>query len=165
MTNEKIIEEIWHLVYEYKINEKVESTLKELKNKNPNMSYLDRLTKSYNLHKPKERDLLKLCGEYDEYYCEFKGGKWIWLENFNYIEKEEGTFKSKKRGYIEGKQSELMRVLEEYETITKISLYDDNEFGVHIPKNEFEEKLYYSKKMNQKEIIVMIQEEIQRLKS
>jgi len=53
MTNEKIIEEIWHLVYEYKINEKVESTLKELKNKNPNMSYLDRLTKSYNLHKPK----------------------------------------------------------------------------------------------------------------
>ena len=116
-------------------------------------------------YKPKERDLLKLSGEYDEYYCEFKGGKWIWLENFNYIEKEEGTFKSKKRGYIEGKQSELMRVLEEYETITKISLYDDNEFGVYIPKNEFEEKLYYSKKMNQKEIIVMIQEEIQRLKS
>lgn len=56
-----------------------------------------------------------------------------------------------------------MRVLEEYETITKISLYDDNEFGVHIPKNEFEEKLYYSKKMNQKEIIVMIQEEIKRI--
>ena len=55
MTNEKIIEEIWHLVYEYKINEKVESTLKELKNKNPNMSYLDRLTKSYNLHKPKNK--------------------------------------------------------------------------------------------------------------
>tara|TARA_B110000971_G_C19839059_1_gene421681 strand:- start:54 stop:617 length:564 start_codon:yes stop_codon:yes gene_type:complete len=113
-------------------------------------------------YKPKERDLLKLCGEYDEYYFEFKGGKWIWLENFNYIGKDDGTFKSKKRGYIEGKQSELMRVLEEYKTITKISLYDDNDFGVRIPKNEFEEKLY-SKKINQKEVIKMIQEEIDRL--
>ena len=114
---------------------------------------------------PTERDLLKLSGEYDEYYCEFKGGKWIWLENFTYLEKKNGEYRNKIKGYIEGSQSELMRVLEEYETITKISLYDDNEFGVHIPKNEFEEKLYYSKKMNQKEIIVMIQEEIQRLKS
>ena len=58
-----------------------------------------------------------------------------------------------------------MNVLDEYHTLTKISLYESDDFGVHLPKNEFEEKLYYSKKMNQKEIIVMIQEEIQRLKS
>ena len=40
---------------------------------------------------PKERDLLKLCGEYDEYYCEFKEGKWIWLENFTYLEKRSSS--------------------------------------------------------------------------
>ena len=58
-----------------------------------------------------------------------------------------------------------MRVLEEYETITKISLYDDNEFGVYIPKNEFEEKLYYSKKMNQKELIELMRKEIDNIRS
>ena len=115
-------------------------------------------------YKPKERDLLKLCGEFDEYYCEFKGGKWIWLENFTYIEKKSGEYRNKTKGYIEGLQSKLMNVLDEYHTLTKISLYESDDFGVHLPKNEFEEKLYYSKKMNQKKIIVMIQEEIQRLK-
>ena len=112
---------------------------------------------------PKERDLLKLCGEYDEYYCEFNEGKWRWLENFQYEGKRSGTFKSKKKGFIEGKQSNLMKVLNEYETITKTSLYRNDDFWFFEPKNEFEEKLYFSKKMNQKEIIEMIQEEIQKI--
>ena len=32
-------------------------------------------------YNPEERDLLKLYGEYDEYYCEYTDGKWKWLEN------------------------------------------------------------------------------------
>ena len=114
---------------------------------------------------PTERDLLKLCGEYDEYYCEFKGGKWIWLENFTYLEKKDGEYRNKTKGYIEGSQSKLMDVLDEYHTLTNTSLYRNDDFWVFEPKNEFEEKLYFSKKMNQKEIIGMIQEEIQRLNS
>ena len=113
---------------------------------------------------PKERDLLKLCGEYDEYYCEFKGGKWIWLENFTYLEKKDGEYRNKTKGYIEGSQSKLMDVLDEYNTLTNTSLYRNDDFWVFEPKNEFEEKLYTTK-LNQKEIIGMIQEEIQRLKS
>ena len=58
-----------------------------------------------------------------------------------------------------------MDVLDEYYTITNTSLYRNDDFWFFEPKNEFEEKLYYSKKMNQKEIIEMIQEEIERLKS
>ena len=112
---------------------------------------------------PQEKDLLKLCGEYDEYYCEFNEGKWRWLENFQYEGKRSGIFKSKKKGYIEGKQSNLMKVLNEYEILTKTSLYESNDFGFSIPKNEFEKKLYTTK-LNQKEIIEMIQEEIERLK-
>lgn len=114
---------------------------------------------------PKERDLLKLCGEYDEYYCEFKGGKWRWLENFEYLGKKSGKFRNKLKGYIDGLQSKLMDVLDEYETITKTSLYRNNDYWFFEPKNDFEEKLYYSKKMNQKEIIEMIQEEIEKLTS
>lgn len=113
---------------------------------------------------PKERDLLKLYGEYDEYYCEFREGKWRWLEDFEYIGKESGNFRNKKKGYIGGSQSKLMDVLDEYETITKTPLYRNDEFWFFEPKNEFERKLYRSNKMNQKEIIQMIQEEIQRIK-
>ena len=43
-------------------------------------------------YRPQQSDLLKLYGEFDEYYCEFNNGKWVWLENFDYIEKEEGKF-------------------------------------------------------------------------
>ena len=114
---------------------------------------------------PTERDLLKLSGEYDEYYCEFKGGKWIWLENFTYLEKKDGEYRNKTKGYIEGSQSKLMDVLNEYHIVTNTSLYESDDFGFFEPKNEFEKKLYFSKKMNQKEIIEMIQEEIQRLNS
>ena len=114
---------------------------------------------------PTERDLLKLSGEYDEYYCEFKGGKWIWLENFTYLEKKDGEYRNKTKGYIEGSQSKLMDVLDEYHTVTNTSLYRNDDFWFFEPKNEFKKKLYFSKKMNQKEIIEMIQEEIQRLNS
>ena len=116
-------------------------------------------------YNPKERDLLKLCGEYDEYYCEFKGGKWRWLENFEYLGKKSSNYRNKLKGYIDGSQSKLMDVLDEYHTLTNTSLYRNDDFWFFEPKNEFEEKLYYSKKMNQKEIIEMIQEEIERLKS
>ena len=58
-----------------------------------------------------------------------------------------------------------MDVLDEYHTLTNTSLYRNDDFWFFEPKNEFEEKLYYSKKTNQKEIIEMIQEEIKRLKS
>ena len=57
-----------------------------------------------------------------------------------------------------------MNVLYEYHTLTKISLYESDDFGVHLPKNEFEEKLY-TEKLNQKEIIELIQKEIKRLES
>lgn len=114
---------------------------------------------------PKERDLLKLCGEYDEYYCEFKEGKWRWLENFEYLGKKRGKYINKQKGYIDGSQSKLMKVLDEYETITKTSLYRNDDFWFFEPKNEFEEKLYYLKKMNQKEIIELIQKEIKRLEN
>ena len=77
---------------------------------------------------PTERDLLKLCGEYDEYYCEFKGGKWIWLENFKYLEKKDGEYRNKTKGYIEGSQSKLMDVLDEYHTVTNTSLYRNHDF-------------------------------------
>ena len=113
---------------------------------------------------PQENDLLKLCGEYDEYYLEYQLGKWRWLENFQYEGKRSGTFKSKKKGYIEGKQSILMKVLNEYETLTKTSLYESDELGFSILKNEIEKKLFTTK-LNKKEIIEMIQEEIVKIKS
>ena len=116
-------------------------------------------------YKHQQSDLLKLCGEFDEYYCEFKGGKWIWLENFTYLEKKDGEYRNKTKGYIEGSQSKLMDVLDEYHTVTNTSLYRNDDFWFFEPKNEFEKKLYFSKKMNQKEIIEMIQEEIERLNS
>ena len=114
---------------------------------------------------PNERDLLKLCGEYDEYYCEFKGGKWRWLETFEYLGKKSGKYKNKKKGYIDGLQSKLMDVLDEYNTLTNTSLYRNDDFWVFEPKNDFEKKLYLSEKKNQKEIIEMIKGEIKRLKS
>ena len=113
---------------------------------------------------PQENDLIKLCGEYDEYYLEFESGKWRWLENFQYEGKRNGAFKSKKKGYIEGKQSELMKALNEYETLTQTSLYECDDFGFSIPKNEFEKKLY-TEKLNQKNIVELLQREIKRLKS
>jgi hypothetical protein len=115
-------------------------------------------------YNPNERDLLKLCGTYDEYYCEFRGGKWRWLEDFQYIGKKSGNYRNKKKGYIKSSRSELIKVLDEYESITKTSLYRNDDYWVFVPKNDFEKELYYSKKMNQKEIIEMIQEEIQRIK-
>jgi len=114
---------------------------------------------------PKERDLLKLCGKYDEYYFEFKGGKWRWLETFEYLGKKSGKYKNKKRGFIKSSRSKLIKVLDEYETITKIPLYRNDDFWSFEPKNDFEKKLYFSEKKNQKEIIEMIKDEIQRLKS
>ena len=115
-------------------------------------------------YNPEERDLLKLYGEYDEYYCEYTDGKWKWLENFEYVGKEEGKFKNKSKGYIEGSKSKLMEVLNEYQKLTKSNLYRTENFGIIEPKNEFEEKLFFSNIFNQKEVIKLIEEEIDRIK-
>jgi len=114
-------------------------------------------------YSPKEKDLLKLCGEYDEYYLEYQMGKWRWLENFEFEGKKSGNFKSRKRGCIKGPRSKLMDVLDEYETITKTSLYRNYDFWFFEPKNEFEKELYSGKK-TQKDIIQMIEKEIKRIK-
>ena len=115
-------------------------------------------------YNPEERDLLKLYGEYDEYYCEYTDGKWKWLENFEYVGKEEGKFKNKSKGYIEGSKSKLTEVLNEYQKLTKSNLYRTENFGIIEPKNEFEEKLFFSNRFNQKEVIKLIEEEIDRIK-
>lgn len=117
-------------------------------------------------YSPTEGDLLKLCGDFDEYYCEFRGGKWVWLDYFEYIERKDGKFKNKNRGVIEGSRSKLMVLLDEYENLTNTNLYRNHDHWFIEPKNDFEQKLYYSKKkMSQKEVIEMIQEEIKRLRS
>ena len=115
-------------------------------------------------YNPEERDLLKLYGEYDEYYCEYTDGKWKWLENFEYVGKEEGKFKNKSKGYIEGSKSKLTEVLNEYQKLTKSNLFRTENFGIIEPKNEFEEKLFFSNRFNQKEVIKLIEEEIDRIK-
>ena len=113
---------------------------------------------------PKEKDLLKLCGKYDEYYCEFINGKWVWLENFDFFGKKNNKFKNKSKGYIEGSKSKLMEVLSEYQKLTKSNLYRTEYEGMIEPKNEFEEKLFFTNKCNQKEVIKLIEEEIDRIK-
>ena len=114
---------------------------------------------------PKEKDLLKLCGEFDEYYCEFINGKWVWLENFDFSGKKKSKFKNKSKGYIEGSKSKLMEVLNEYQKLTKSNLYRTEDFGMIEPKNDFEKKLYFTSKRTNKELIQFIEEEVQRLKS
>ena len=114
-------------------------------------------------YSPHERDLLKLCGKYDEYYCEFINGKWVWLENFDFFGKKNNKFKNKSKGYIEGSKSKLMEVLSEYQKLTKSNLYRTEYEGMIEPKNEFEEKLFYTKRTN-KELIQFIEEEIDRIK-
>ena len=115
-------------------------------------------------YSPHERDLLKLCGKYDEYYCEFINGKWVWLENFDFFGKKDNKFKNKSKGYIEGSKSKLMEVLSEYQKLTKSNLYRTEYEGMIEPKNEFEEKLLFSNRFNQKEVIKLIEEEIDRIK-
>lgn len=117
-------------------------------------------------YKPSEGDLLKLCGEFDEYYCEFNGGKWRWLELYEYFENKDGEYKNKREGIIEGSRSQLTELLNEYESITKTNLYRNDDVWFFTPDNEFEQTLYYSKKkMSQKEVMQMIQIEIRRLRS
>jgi len=114
-------------------------------------------------YNPKEKDLLKLCGEYDEHYCEYINGKWMWLDNFDYSGKNDCKFQNKTKGYIEGSKSKLMELLDEYEKLTKITLYKDDEYFHFPPKKNFEEKLFFSKRTN-KELIQFIEEEIDRIK-
>ena len=116
-------------------------------------------------YSPHERDLLKLCGEYDKYYCEYINGKWGWLENFDFSGKKKSKFKNKSKGYIEGSKSKLMEVLNEYQKLTKSNLYRTEDFGMIEPKNDFEKKLYFTSKRTNKELIQFIEEEVQRLKS
>ena len=115
-------------------------------------------------YSPNERDLLKLCGKYDEYYCEYINGKWVWLENFDFFGKKEGKFKNKSKGYIKGSKSKLTEVLNEYQKLTQTNLYKTIDFGMIEPKNEFEETLYFSSKRNQRELIQLIEVEIDRIK-
>ena len=57
-----------------------------------------------------------------------------------------------------------MEVLNEYQKLTKSNLYRTENFGIIEPKNEFEEKLHFSNRFNQKEVIKLIKEEIDRIK-
>jgi hypothetical protein len=112
---------------------------------------------------PQRNDLLKLCGEFDEYYCEFTDNKWVWLENFEFIEKKSGNFKLKRKGYIEG--SKLMVLLDEYKELTNTQLYRNDDFNGFIDlENNFEEYLFDSKQWNENELIKLIEVEIRRLK-
>lgn len=113
-------------------------------------------------YSPQKGDLLKLCGEFDEYYLEFENGKWNWIENFDYISKNYGKFQNKKRGYVEGTESKLIQVIKEYDKLTNSTLYRNDEFGYLEPKNDFEKELYNSDvKRSQKELIELIQKEIE----
>ena len=56
-------------------------------------------------------------------------------------------------------------MLDEYETVTKTYLYRKDDYWAFEPKNDFEEKLYYSKKMSQKDLIGLISDEIVRIKN
>ena len=84
--------------------------------------------------------------------------------NFDYVGKEEGKFKNKSKGYIKGSKSKLTEVLNEYQKLTQTNLYRTLDFGMIEPKNEFEETLYFSSKRNQRELIQLIEEEIDRIK-
>ena len=57
-----------------------------------------------------------------------------------------------------------MEVLNEYQRLTKSNLYRTENFGIIEPKNEFEEKLFFTNRFNQKEVIELIEEEIDRIK-
>lgn len=116
---------------------------------------------------PINGDLLKLCGDYDEYYCEFKNGKWKWLKNFEYLGKSYLNFKSRKRGYFAGSNSKLTEVLEKYFKLTGLVLYRGSEIGIPGPEriNEFERNTLYSKQWNQKELIRLIEHEINRIEN
>ena len=57
-----------------------------------------------------------------------------------------------------------MEVLSEYQKLTKSNLYRTEYEGIIEPKNEFEEKLHFSNRFNQKEVIKLIKEEIDRIK-
>lgn len=117
-------------------------------------------------YRPQQSDLLKLCGEFDEYYCEFDNGKWVWLENFHYIGKDESKFNKKLKGFIDGSKSKLMVLLDEYNKITKTQLYrNDNFNGFLDTQNSFEDYLFGSKQWSEKEMIELIEGEIKRLKT
>ena len=57
-----------------------------------------------------------------------------------------------------------MEVLSEYQKLTKSNLYRTEYEDIIEPKNEFEEKLHFSNRFNQKEVIKLIKEEIDRIK-
>ena len=54
--------------------------------------------------------------------------------------------------------------MNEYQKLTQTNLYKTLDFGMIEPKNEFEETLYFSSKRNQRELIQLIEEEIDRIK-
>lgn len=56
-----------------------------------------------------------------------------------------------------------MEVLSEYQKLTKSNLYRTEYEGMIEPKNEFEEKLFFTKRTS-KELIQYIEEEIDRIK-
>ena len=78
--------------------------------------------------------------------------------------KDDGKFKNKSKGYIEGSKSKLTEVLIEYKKLTNSNLYRTPDFDIIDPQNDFEKKLFFSKKVNQKEIIELIEEEIKKIK-
>ena len=99
------------------------------------------------------------------YYCEFDNGKWVWLENFHYIGKDESKFNKKLKGFIDGSKSKLMVLLDEYNKITNTQLYRNDDFnGFLDTQNNFEDYLFDSKQWSEKEMIELIEGEIRRLK-
>ena len=110
---------------------------------------------------PKEKDLLVLRGEYESYFLEYNNNKWNWIDEYEFIQSGENVFRNELCGPIEGARSELKKVIKEYENLTGKKLYR-NLFRSG-PKDEFEEKLLSLKGLNQKKLISIIKERIEKI--
>ena len=75
-------------------------------------------------------------------------------------------FKKKFKGFIDGSKSNLMVLLDEYKELTNTQLYRNDDFNGFIdPQNNFEDYLFNSKQWKEKEIIALIEKEIDRIKN
>jgi hypothetical protein len=113
---------------------------------------------------PNDGDLLKLVGDRDQFYCEFNKGKWKWVEVWEYLGLKHGGFKSKQKGYIEGEKSELMELVEEYESITNQVLYSEPNFGFPVLNEDLLIELQDVKISSQKELKNFIKKKIDQIK-
>ena len=88
-------------------------------------------------------------------------------KELEYLAKSYLNFKSRKRGYFAGSNSKLTEVMEKYFKLTGLVLYRGSEIGIPGPEriNEFERNTLYSKQWNQKELIKLIEDEINRIEN